>query len=193
LLAAIYAGHLPIIEVLLLNGANPDTITTDGQSPLLLAVERNTPGIVALLLDNGGSIGARMGNGDNALGRAASLGLDRLAAELIARGADPNHASKHGQTPLMLAARGGHIATLRLLLKSGAEVNTGAETTGNTALMFAANLGYLDIVEILLGSGADPSIEAHDGWTAMQAARAVGANDIVQRLENAISERRDAP
>ena len=93
----------------------------------------------------------------------------------------------------MLAARGGHTETVRFLLESGAEVNTGAETTGNTALMFAANLGYLDVVEILLRSGADPAIEAHDGWTAMQAARAVGANDIVQRLKNAIAERRDTP
>ena len=75
---------------------------------------------------------------------------------LLDAGADANGASADGNTPLMGAARAGHLAVVHLLLERSANVNA---TTGNgwTALMAAIEAKNLEVVAALLKSGADPN------------------------------------
>jgi ankyrin repeat protein len=55
----------------------------------------------------------------------------------------------------MLAARTGDAASVKLLLKHGAEVNAKEEANGQTALMWAVAHRQGDIVGLLLAGGAD--------------------------------------
>jgi ankyrin repeat protein len=82
----------------------------------------------------------------------------------LAAGADPNyvpsggvseayHLSEYGETPLINAARGGHLPAVRLLLHRGARPNV--RTYDDTPLHAAAIRGHVDIVKLLLEWGAN--------------------------------------
>jgi ankyrin repeat protein len=86
----------------------------------------------------------------------------------------------------MVAATDGHDEIVGLLLERGAAVNAINGVDGTTALMWAANGGWMSVVRRLLAAGARPSIAAGDGWTAVEAARMAGHDDIVKLLEEGI-------
>eukprot|EP00959_Pyramimonas_sp_CCMP1952_P135689 2838829-Pyramimonas_sp.AAC.1 len=58
---------------------------------------------------------------------------------LLGAGAEANAANNSGWTPLMFAASGGHLGTLKLLLEEGAAVNA-KNKYGVTALMATAQV-----------------------------------------------------
>jgi len=60
----------------------------------------------------------------------------------------------------------------------------------NTPLMRAANVGALETVNVLLEAGADPNAVAEDGWTPLEAAEMIGANDVTAALVQAGAEER---
>ena len=70
------------------------------------------------------------------------------------------------RTPLMLAAENGHIQCVRLMLKSGADVNQSSKIEVSfsilriTALMFAVREGHHLCVQMLIQAGADVNVNA---------------------------------
>ncbi|CAD7927228.1 unnamed protein product [Amoebophrya sp. A120] len=66
-----------------------------------------------------------------------------------------NRPNQMGWTPLLLAAREGHLAVCKSLLEHRADVDAEAKTTKLTPLMLAATGGYLAVVDLLLTSRAD--------------------------------------
>ena len=67
------------------------------------------------------------------------------------------HESEGGRTPLMKAARAGHLCTVQYLISRGAEVNRATSNNDHTVLSLACAGGHLPVVELLLAHGADPS------------------------------------
>jgi ankyrin repeat protein len=74
---------------------------------------------------------------------------------LLENGADANEALPLGRRPLMLAARSGSVAAVRVLLERGADLNAKEDARGTTALMQAADQGHADVVAVLVEHGAD--------------------------------------
>ena len=69
---------------------------------------------------------------------------------------DPNIANNQGQTPLMLAARGGLLEVVQTLLETGGRVDAGKrDEDGSTALHYACESGNVDIVNLLLVDNVD--------------------------------------
>ncbi|MDH3468785.1 MAG: ankyrin repeat domain-containing protein, partial [Gammaproteobacteria bacterium] len=90
-----------------------------------------------------------------------------------------------GLKAVLMAAKSGDPELLRLLLRHHANVNQADPVTGNTALMLAANRGAVQAVTLLLAAGANVNARAKDGWTALEAARMIGDNEIESLLKKA--------
>jgi len=80
-----------------------------------------------------------------------------------------NRAIPHGgETALMFAARVGDLASMRLLVGSGANVDD-RDAWGVSATTLAAHAGHGDVVEFLLENHADPNA-AQAGFSALHVA-----------------------
>jgi len=111
----------------------------------------------------------------------------------LAAGADPNyvpsggvseayHMSEFGETPLINAARGGHLPVVRLLLERGARPNV--RTHDDTPLHAAAVRGHVEIVKLLLewGANVNARIGFGPGEDALRGALVRGQADAVAVL-----------
>jgi ankyrin repeat protein len=89
---------------------------TDGKTPLFIAVEKEHPATVALLLDNGADVTqARTDDGATALHIAVSQGHREIVTSLLEHGADKSAKDTAGQRPVDLARQQGHHALVPLL------------------------------------------------------------------------------
>ena len=122
---------------------------------------------------------------DHAGPGATAAGQVAVPEALIAGGADVDGPARDDLTALIIAARNGRIEALRALIGHGARTDLTDRRDGNTALMYAANRGQSQAVALLIEAEADVNVTANDGWTALGAARMIGADDIVTMLRAA--------
>jgi len=115
--------------------------------------------------------------------RAAQSGDLVLMKLLLEHGADPDIATEHNVTPLMVASGIGWVEgvtyewsaqetyeTVKFLLDQGANVNAQDTLDGRTALMGAAHKGRNDVIRLLVDRGADMAL--HD----------IGSRDSIHAL-----------
>jgi uncharacterized protein len=74
-----------------------------------------------------------------------------------------------GMTPLLFAAREGHVATAAALLDAGADVNQPRDGDLTTPLLMASLNGHFDLGKFFLDRGADPNRAGENGATALYA------------------------
>ena len=99
---------------------------------------------------------------------AAKLGFRDLAEHLITE--HPEHVNAKGRdemAPVRIAAVGGHVAILSLLLEYGARVD-GRGSSGSTPLHRASSNGKVEAGQCLLDHGADINALDHNGWTPLR-------------------------
>jgi uncharacterized protein len=78
----------------------------------------------------------------------------------------PSRVRWGGLTPLMFATRQGDMASAKVLVEAGADVNE-TSSFGWTALLIATQNKYYRIGEYLLQHGAKPNIANGGGWTPL--------------------------
>ena len=136
---------------------------------------------VKVLLDKGGDVNAKSGNGATALIGASGHGHLAVVQALLDKGAEVNARMSDGMTGLYLSSFMGHLDVVQTLLSKGAEVNV-KTSTGASALTMASYKGFADVVQALLAKGADVNAKASDGGTALMAASQGGHIEVVQAL-----------
>ena len=183
-------GSAAMVRRLLQAGANPNAALRLGETPVMVASRSGDPDVVEQLLAEGADVNARAARGQTALMWAVAQTHTDVVKVLLAHRADVharsevwsqvmavpphgrleyNRAIPHGgNTALMFAARVGDVASVKLLVAAGANVND-ADAWGVSATVLAAHSGYGELVDFLLREGADPNVAAA-GFTALHEA-----------------------
>ena len=96
------------------------------------------------------------------------------------RGADPSLRGKNGNTPLHLAARGGHEEIVKVLLDQPSVEVDAKDNSGKTALHFACSEGHRKVCQILLNFGADVKAISADKTTPLHSAILNGHSEVAR-------------
>uniref|UniRef100_A0A7N0V3K9 MSP domain-containing protein n=1 Tax=Kalanchoe fedtschenkoi TaxID=63787 RepID=A0A7N0V3K9_KALFE len=159
-----------------------DSVDSQGQSLLHLAVSQSRPDLVQLLLEFDPNVNCHNRSGASPLETATSLGDALIVELLLARRALPERSVTSQMGPIHLAAGGGHVEVLRLLLLKGVNVNS-LTKDGDTALHLAVRERRRDCARLLLASGARPdSRNTGEGETALHIASGLGDEHMVKLL-----------
>jgi len=146
---------LPIVRLLLENGAALDARNAAGQTPLLYYAYAGLGRVVELLLDKGASFCYQDSQGRSPLHYAAREGRPAVVEILVKQGADASLKDDQGRTPLDYAVLRNHAAVVETLMKLVGYDIKGPE--GSALLHAAASHGNEDLVTRLLEKGADPA------------------------------------
>jgi len=202
LLTSVLNNHLDVARLLVEKGANVNADDFWGRSPIWAAVEyrnldmnnrdQDSPkdnGVdrapilefIAFLIDHGANVNARTREVPPSRRWLYSLG-------------DVSWVDFTGQTPFLRAALSGDTATMRLLLKHGADPGLTTQA-GTTPLMAAAGVNWvvaqtytespqalIDAVALCLELGNDVNATNSMGLTALLGAANRGSNDIIELL-----------
>jgi ankyrin repeat protein/L-ascorbate metabolism protein UlaG (beta-lactamase superfamily) len=156
---------LPIVRLLLENGAALEARNASNQTPLLYSAYGGFKRVVELFLEKGASIRYQDSNGRSPLHYAAREGRAPVVELLIDKGADPSLKDGQGRTPLDYAVLRNQTAVLETWMRLVRYDAKGPE--GSSLLHAAASQGHEDMVRSLLEKGADPARPGPNGDTIL--------------------------
>ncbi|CAM9419719.1 unnamed protein product [Ectocarpus sp. 12 AP-2014] len=164
---AVYFGHFRILKILLAAGANPNVADNHAVTPLHMVAVKGCEAEAAELLCAGADTHARTDDSFTPLHLAVvynRIGVTRLLLDASASSLEVRD-SYHGITPLGWASKLSFTTMLRILLSTGADINS-RSPAGLTPLHWACRFNNADIVECLLLAGADPDSADNEGADA---------------------------
>lgn len=115
----------------------------NGDTALMIACYKGNKPAVEALLAKGAEVNKP---GWTPLHYAAAIGNNDIVRMLLDKSAYIDAESPNKTTPMMMAARGGHIMTVKVLLDEGADA-TLKNDLGMSAIDFAEKFGHKDIAE----------------------------------------------
>jgi uncharacterized protein len=163
LMMAARTGRVDAVRVLLEAGASANAQETwGGTTPLMWAVSEGHVDAARALIAAGANVNVRSNyvaaaNGRGFEGRTPIAGRQDPKVEEFASG---------WLTPLMLAAREGHVDVARLLADASADVNARAGD-GKTALAMALFNGNYEVASLLIDRKADVNIADAQRFTPL--------------------------
>lgn len=103
------------LNVALADGANIDTVDSNGKTPLIHAAKIGNPRILKIILAHNPRINEQDNTGNTALMIASQYGQKHVVEQLLQYGADPDLKNKQGHTSADLAVMNGHPSIANLL------------------------------------------------------------------------------
>lgn len=202
---ACIADNLDITRLLLATGSNIEEPTDgDQRRPVHIATACGSMGLLNLLCDKGASIDSRDAIGDRAICVACRQGRAPAAQNLLNRGSAlymkfGNGSRLHEDSPLCLAAMGGHCPIVSLLLQHGASP-VRSDETGWQPARYAAYYGHPEVLQLLLvnsPTSANDVAESGLGLTTSEniglAPHAVIPEERKRRVQELLDQNRRQP
>ena len=150
-------------------------------TPLYTACVSNQIEVARLLINRGADVELSSG-GFTPLFLSCAAGNYGMVCLLIFVGrANVDCVTDKGATPFSMASSCGHLATVKLLIDRGADVNRTYDD-GATALHLACQEGHTEVAGLLIDRGADINAALPDGRTAFFVACQNNRYDIVELL-----------
>lgn len=179
---AVKHGTPPVIKCLLELGADPNTKDEQGTSVLMVSAVWANFEISELLVSKGADIHAANDTGWTPLCYALHSGKNRLALDLLDRGAKFSLLDEYGRNEAFLLDDQPDL--LDSLVARGLDISLKKATDGQTPLHVAVVNGFGNLAERLVFHGVDASIKDKDGHTARDIAVADGQFDAsaIQRI-----------
>ncbi|MFC2097754.1 ankyrin repeat domain-containing protein, partial [Bacteroidota bacterium] len=113
--------QVPVITSILINkGARINTVATNGNTPLLDAIESGYSDIVNLMIKSGAKIEDLIKSNSELIFTASIRGYSEIVKILINHGAEYNLKDSLGKTPLYYASKHGNKQVADVLIKTGA-------------------------------------------------------------------------
>ena len=158
IMAAARTGSVEAVTLLVRHGADVNAQETlRGQTALMWAVAEDHPAVARTLLDLGADVHARSRGAGTV--RSGTIDADQRASRKVTV----------GFTPLLFAARQGALASARVLISAGADVNENGPRGSNPVLVATRNLHY-ELAAMLIEHGADLNAPDAAGSTSLHAA-----------------------
>jgi ankyrin repeat protein len=171
---------LPLLQMLLRAGGNPEATAANNETPLGLALARAEPELTYWLRWSRWPLPQRALLAAD-LAAAAILGDIDAIKRLLALGFDVNACDAKGASALLRAAGSGHADLVEHLLAIGADANQAAPS-GVTALAAAVNARRVAVVELLLTHGVAADQPLTGAGTPLMLAAAQAFPEIIERL-----------
>ena len=186
-LAAI-RDDLPMLKMLIAQGADLEARDSAGRTPLHVAAYASRYDIVRELIESGANANAFENQAYDIVTIAAVADdLQMLDLALDLGVSARNITSPYDGTALIAAAHLGHYTVVKRLIRAGAPLDH-VNNLGWTALIEAVILGngghqHVETVRELVAAGADKTLVDRQGLTPLEHARANGYRQIVAVLE----------
>jgi len=156
------------VKLLLSQGINPNTVDSNGNPMLVLAIRDRSYAVIEVLLSaKGMDVDLSDKNGETPLMMASINGDLPLVQTLVLKNrAQLDHIS---WTPLHYACAKGHLDVAQFLLANGAIVDS-LSLGGTTPLMMAVQSGNEYLVKLLLDKGSNLQLRNEAGFSAIDIA-----------------------
>ncbi len=182
LMVAVEAKHTNIVEFLIANGANVNSVNEIQLTALMYAAEVNSAHSAKILIQNGAKVDATDIFGNSPLIFGSYNGHVSVIQALLSGGANVNAKNEEGSFALLEAAKNGYYLAVQALLQGGADIEMREKKDESTALMFASKHGKRETVQVLLENGADVNAINKNKSTALMFAAQSGHMEIVKLL-----------
>lgn len=181
LLEASFNGNTEDVLQALLKGADANTKTPEGVTPLMFAAQNGFLDIVKILVHNGANVNAIPDDGATALIAATRFNHYEVMDHLIQSGANINLKDRDSVSALLYAAAYGYFIPADLLIFYGADINSCTDDSTNALYVAAFNNNY-DVAELLISKGANVNGADKKKWTPLMAAVFKGNTKITEQL-----------
>jgi cytohesin len=181
---AAITGHLPLVNLLLENGADMETENKFGEIPLHDAVYSGSEPIVQLLLQQSPhTIKARAKDGETLLHRAVREGHVSIMKLLLMTEPTLLEAADHtGETALFLAVSMGRKESIEFLLQHGCQLTLRNIDGGAPWDFVQAKFPTSEIINLLVTYGWDMDERYHKGRTMFHVAVIAGNEEGARSL-----------
>jgi len=182
---AVLKGHTELVEIFLHWGADTNAKDSSQGTALHFAAHYDHHQMIGLLVEHGGKLeerykGSALGISHHAKERPTINDMSRDATATQMLSDQTFGEEEEGSTPLLIAAAIGNTATIRALLKHGANIL--ASNDKLSVLSYACSFGHFDTVKFLLEQGIKMDDRDLSGYTALHHAACHDYESVVKLL-----------
>ena len=183
LLNAAYEGNEKNVLMLLKAGANVNTSTYEGITPLMYASQGGYLSIINILIFNGAKLNAAPNDGTTALISAVQNNHEEILEYLILNDASINAIDFLNRSALWYAVAYNNFILSDMLIFYGADLDQ-KDSFGNTPMIISVSNSDFDIIELLINKGANVNIADNEGFSPLMFASQIGNLSLVEFLIN---------